>query len=51
MDQHAQGSNLAQAARAHRLQLMPRMLLHGCEAATVTPSGDKKMLIHSFSTG
>ena len=39
-DQHAQGSNLAQAA--HGLQLTPRMMLHGCEAATLTPSSDKR---------
>ena len=30
--------------KPHRLQLTPCMLLHGCEAATVTPSGDKKTL-------
>ena len=44
-DQHAQGSNLAQAA--HGLQLMPCMMLHFCEAATATPSGDKNMLLQA----
>ena len=51
-DQHVQGSNLAQAAELRCLQLTPRMLLHGCEAATVTPSSDKKDADSSWnSTG
>ena len=49
MDQHTQlaGIEPGTSRNSNRLQLTPRMLLHGCEAATVTPSSDKKMLIQA----